>query len=86
MNLLDYLKLCEKNQHGYFHTSTHPPYSADNFGIRNTRPLINLQDKINITDELNTLLSKYLQENLEQEMMEKRCEYFKEKLRKAFEK
>jgi len=86
MDLLDYLKLCEKNQHDYFHTSTHPPYSSDNFGIRNTRPLINLQDKINITDELNALLNKYLQENLEQETFENDYEYFKEKLRKAFEK
>lgn len=84
MNLLEYLKLCEKNQHDYFHTSTHPPYSADNFGIRNTRPLINLQDKIDITDELNVLLNKYLQENLEQEVIEKRNNDLKEELRKEF--
>jgi len=84
MNLLDYLKLCEKNQHDFFHTSTHPPYSSDNFGIRNTRPLINLQDKINITDELNVLLNKYLEENLEEEMIEKRNDDLKEELHKEF--
>jgi hypothetical protein len=84
MGLLEYLKLCEKSRHSYFHTSIHPPYSSDNFGIRNTRPLTNLQDKVQITDELNALLKKYLEDNLEEETFNKRCDDLRNEINHEF--
>lgn len=72
MNLIEYLKLCETYQHEYFHTDIYPPYNGNIFGIHNTRPIISIDDKVKITNELNDLLRKHLHESNEVDVMTNR--------------
>jgi len=59
MNLIDYIKECDKGDCGYFYTPEAPPYNDDCFGITNNYCIKNLKDRIIIVNELNKLLKQH---------------------------